>query len=187
MNIGLYSEPTNESLPNYRGLYRQNGLIDFCDSSSHAVRKEIDWYFSNAKDGGFLGYSKETHRRVLLLYGLLTAEKWPGEIIAFTDKMTAPPTGAALLGYDICADSRYYSPLGDGFLEVYDRHSLFCLEMDENIFRGFQNALNANGLFSSYAFAQEFAEYCNYVNSQHIHAIESEENWRPFSVYRLGE
>jgi len=41
----------------------------------------------------------------------------------------------------------------------------------------------ALGLFSSKKIADQFANYCNYINNKYDHAIESEYNWRPYRVF----
>lgn len=49
-------------------------------------------------------------------------------------------------------------------------------------YRDYVNDLNEFGLFKSYVIADDFAKYCNRINNNHPHAIESEENWRPFMI-----
>ena len=184
MNIGLYQEPTNPSLPYYKGLYRQNGIIDLYESDNLCLIKKIDWYFCNSREGNYLKYTEDNKRQLFSLYKMLKTEKWNGEIILFTDNVeTEIPTNCELLGYDICAGSKYYSPLGDGILQMYNMNKAFFAEISTVEFKKYKDNINGNGLFSTYSVAFEFSKYCNIINERYEHAVESEKNWRPFAVY----
>ena len=183
MNIGLYGEPTNLELLKYKGLYRQNNLIDFY--YNNVFESYIEWYFSISTEGNYIQYTKENEIRVIFLYKILKAENWYGDIILFTDNIdTAISTDYELIGYDVCADSKYYSPIGDGFLESYDTDNVFFFEMNKNDYQNYKNNINDYGLFSSYDTALIFSSYCNKINNKYKHAVETEKNWRPFAIYR---
>ena len=184
MNIGLYNEPVNSDALNYRGLYRLNNIVELTESDNLKLRCAIDWFFSVSREGNFLAYDNENNARISELYSLLKSEKWSGEIILFTDRnCVSAPVGCVLLGYDICADSKYYSPIGDGFLQRYDVDNPFFAEMSFLDFYGYKKDINSAGLFNTYAMALEFSKYCNAINKKYEHAIESENNWRPFAIY----
>ena len=186
MNIGLYNEPVNSNLSNYKGLYRQNNIIDLTESDNLNLRTAVDWFFSVSREGTFLAYGNENNARLSVLYSLLKSEEWRGEIILFTDRNNVNiPSGFVLLGYDICADSKYYSPIGDGFLQSYDVNNPFFAEMSFLDFNCYKKDLNGAGLFNTYATAIEFSKYCNTINGKYEHAIESENNWRPFAIYSI--
>lgn len=186
MNIGLYSQPINSALLNYRGLYRENGMIDLIESDNHHLTSLIDWFFLTSREGDFLEYTKQNMEQLLSLFSILKVKKWIGEIVLFTDCCKAIiPSGFALLGYDICADSKYYSPVGDGFLQTYDKDNPFFAEMSISEFEHYKNNINIAGLFNAHAIALEFSKYCNAVNKKYEHAVESENNWRPFAIYKF--
>ncbi len=184
MNIGFYAEPTNENMLMYKGLYRQNGLIDISTSKNRYLNKGIKWYFRSSIEGNFMEYSEENKQRLLLMYEILKTEQWQGEIIIFTDNFDVEiPSNCKFLGYDICADSKYYSPIGDGFLETYDTDSVFFSEMHISDFECYKKNINMRGLFSTISKALEFSNYCNMMNEKYNHAVETEKNWRPFALY----
>lgn len=188
MNIGLYKEPVNPLFPNYRGLYRQNNLIDLYENGSKYLTEFIKRYYSDSIDGIYLQYNHKNKLQLISLYQELKHENWSGEIILFTDNTAlACPDDCELIGYDICADSKYYSPLGDGFLEVYDENDLFFSEMDFNIFKRYKDNINENGLFSVYYAALEFSQYCKMINDKYEHMVESENNYRPFAVFAFKQ
>ncbi len=121
-------------------------------------------------------------------YAQLNAQKWDGEMVLFTDCCSVIiPSDFILLGYDICADSKYYSPIGDGFLQIYDKDNTFFVEMCIAKFKYYKNNINSAGLFSTYSIALEFSNYCNVINKKYEHAVETENHWRPFAIYKLKE
>lgn len=183
MNIGLYHEPINATLSNYKGLYRQNNIVDLMESDHYNLTSAIDWFFSVSREGSFLKYNEKNCERLLKLYSILKEEKWLGEIVIFTDCCSAIiPSGFGVLGYDICTDSKYYSPIGDGFLQSYDKDNPFFIEMSVSEFDCYKNDINDAGLFNTYSIALDFSKYCNVVNDKYEHAVETETNWRPFTI-----
>lgn len=186
MKIGLYGEPTNSIFSYYRGLYRQNDLIDLYEYDNISLIKEIDRYFSLSNEGGYVEYTETNLSELLLFYRTFKAAGWLGDIILFTDNVYAGiPTDFELLGYDICADSMYYSPIGDGFLVSYSLDEKFFSEMSINDYKFYKENVNDKGLFQTYSAALNFAQYCNTINQKYEHVIESEDNWRPFAIYTL--
>ena len=184
MRIGLYNKPTNDKISKYRGLYRQNNLIDYLDGRNNILNNMIEWFFSLSNGDMPIEYTKDNLNKSLHLLKALRDEKWQGELIMFTDDTKLEiPSGFDLIGYDICADSMYYSPLGDGFLLSYIDNDTFFLKMSKEHYREYVNDLTEEGLFRSYEVANNFANYCNIINNQYPHIVESEENWRPFAIY----
>ena len=184
MRFGLYDKPINDEVSKYKGLYRENELIDFCEKSNSILTNMIEWFFSQSRDGMHIKYTEENMNKMVQFLDMLRDEKWKGELLLFTDDRELEiPFGFELIGYDICADSMYYSPLGDGFLTSYIQSETFFNEMSLENYRDYAKNLNNFGLFKSYVVAEEFAKYCNKINSLYPHTIESEENWRPFMIY----
>lgn len=186
MKIGLYSDPTNSNLSNYKGLYRHCNLVDFYECDNVYLAKTIDKYFSLLKDKNYLDYTKNTNTISLQLYKTIKSYGWNGDLIIFTDKIDENiPNNFDLIGYDICADSKYYSPLGDNFLDKYIFDSKFFSAMDNDSFKKYKKNINSSGLFNDYSIALDFAKYCNIINKKYEYVIESEDNWRPFAIYIL--
>lgn len=184
MRIGLYDKPTNDELPKYKGLYRQNDLVDFCERQNDVLTNMVEWFFEQSTDGMNIEYTEANENKTIQLLRLLRDEKWDGELVLFTDENNLQvPFGFELLGYDICADSMYYSPLGDGFLASYAPNETFFFEMSFEDYREYRNDLNEVGLFNSYVIADNFSQYCNRINNHYSHVIESEENWRPVAIW----
>ena len=185
MYIGLYDKPTNACRPGYRGLFRSNGLIDFYYHESPLVRDRLAWFFKNSSEGMHIEYSEENQLKLQALHNILCSVGWYGDMLFFTDTKAQPPLECAFLGYDVCADSKYYSPLGDGFLDSYSHDCVFYAKMDFDEYSEYAISLNQNGLFSSYLTAELFAKYCNLINKEYEHAVETEGKWRPFAIYRI--
>lgn len=82
--------------------------------------------------------------------------------------------GFEFLGYDICGDSFYHSPVFRAVFEVPD--SDFFEETRKN----YGKYLNANGLFQNIEDAGLFLEY---VKSDKSDTFESEENIRPVKIF----
>ena len=189
MNIGLYKEPTNLAQIKYRGIYRQNGIIDLFLEESNDSRfiKAMEWYFSKSREGFYLKYTERNETQLISLYGMLRNKNWDGELLLFTDKTKAIiPYGYEFIGYDVCADSMYYSPIGDGFLEDYHIEGKFFSDMNYDEYEDYKNNLNNKGLFQSYDLAIKFSKYCTNINEKHKYVIETENHWRPFVVYALN-
>lgn len=186
MEIGLYNEPTNTKLSNYKGLYRQCDLMNFYECDNVYLKEIIDKYFSLLKDKNYLDCTENTYTISLQLYRTIKTFGWNGDLIIFTDKISENiPNNFDFIGYDICADSKYYSPLGDNFLDRYILDSKFFSSMNNDSFKKYKKNINSSGLFDDYSIALDFAQYCNIINKKYEHVIESEDNWRPFAIYML--
>lgn len=92
-----------------------------------------------------------------------------------------------MVGYDICADSMYFSPIGDGFLMQYNRLPDFYTDMSFEMYSMYRENINEKWLFNSYEIAMNFSEYCNYINEKHRYCIESQDNWRPVAIHVYGK
>lgn len=187
MYIGFYDCPINDRVLNYKGLYRDNNLIFNYSNKNFIMANELNWYLSNSREGMFVEYKEINIPKLTSIYIELKNNKWQGDLILFTDKNNSIfPNKFEILGYDICADSRYYSPLGDGFLEEYNQEYSFYKEISKDDFLNYKRSINNNYLFSTVEVAFNFSEYCNYINKKYPHAVESENGWRPFSIYRYN-
>jgi len=184
MRIGFYSTPTNDKLTEYKGLYRENGLIDFCEGYTNNLIQMVKSFFLAAQDGMHIEYSDKNLKKALKLWTMLCGQKWQGDLLLFSDSCDfSVPVGFSFLGYDICADSRYYSPLGDGFLSSYAQDELFFRGMSIRKYAEYVRDLNDACLFKTRIIADDFSNYCNWINHQYPHIVESEEGWRPYAIY----
>lgn len=180
--IGLFSGAVNEACHSYRGIYRNNDLLDHYQSDS--MKEYIDTYFCDSRDGIHKAYSIDTLSSTVVLYENLIARGWKGEIILWSENKNLPLTrNAKFLGIDICGEGLYYSPLGDGFLQKYDEQYTFYRYLSFQQYQTYANAINEYGLFSDEIIAKQFAAYCNQVSKEDSHAIETEVNWHPIYIF----
>lgn len=167
----------------YRGLYRADGICDYMKSGDE-LDELIDCFFRETNET-VLRYTAENRKKALELQKSLELHGWAGELIAFTDDVKVlSENGMTFLGYDICADSMHYSPIGGGIMDAYS-DDVFFSEMSEDKYEHFKNGINEFVLFESIDVAREFADYCNFVNEKHRNCVESENNWRAFAVYKV--
>ncbi len=181
IRIGLYSEPTNKEIKRYSGLYRGNEMIKYAKSGK-VLSAMLNRFFATSRNGQDVDYNETNKKMIVELYNSLKKENWDGDLVLFTDDGDIEMPGFSFVGYDICADSMYYSPLGDGFLERYNKYPLFYSDMPRETYSIYKNDLNENQLFGSLDVAEAFSNYCNYINKKHRYCIEFEDNWRPVSV-----
>lgn len=182
IRIGLYSEPTNTDVKGYLGLYGGSFLIDYM-KKNNSLDKLINWFFEKSRDGQDMEYNEENLKKIVELRHNIKREKWEGNILCFTDDKQIKIPDSTMIGYDICADSMYYSPLGDGFLMEYNKYPEFYSDMSFEMYSKYRDNINDKWLFSSYEMAMNFSKYCNHINKKHFHCIESEDNWRPFAIF----
>lgn len=182
IKIGLYCEPINERVSGYWGLYRECFIVDYM-KRNRTLYGLIHNFFEISVDGQSLKYTEQNEKMMVTLYQNLKREKWSGDLICFTDEKQIKMPGFPKKGYDICSDSMYYSPIGDGFLIRYDSRLDFYRDMSFETYSMYRANINENGLFNSIEIALSFSEYCNYINKKHLYCIESQDNWRPVTIW----
>ena len=169
--LHLFNEAMEDTCSNYLGLYTLLNLPENC-------YQELESEYS-----GNYPYTEENVAVFMRICSYLESQSIRSNLILFSDDMEMKaPDNFTFIGYDICADSEWYSPLGDGFLEEYD-DSVFFNEMSLDEFKTFKSDLNKSGLFSNHDKAVAFAEYCNCINNKYPGVVETEDDWRPFIVY----
>jgi len=186
IRVALFSQPTNQEVATYFGLYGGSCLVDYMQTDKY-LEGLIKWFFESSRDGQDVEYDEKSQEKIFELYQGLKTQKWRGSLIVFTDDKKIILPDFTMKGYDIGADGMYYSPLGDGFLLEYNRHEKFYSEMPFAMYSGFRKNINDNWLFNSFDVASKFSQYCNFINQKHLHCIESEDNWRPFAIYSLNK
>ena len=183
-HIGLYSGSVNKENPGYRGIYRNNDLLDYYELDD--LKSSIDSYFCDSQDGIHKSFSTETFASTFSLYQNLIAREWKGDLLLWGENKNLPlGVNAEFLGIDICGDGLYYSPLGDGFLQNYESQYTFYRSLSYSQFHVYANNINENGLFSDDRIAKQFAAYCNQISQEDDHAIETEANWHPIFIFSL--
>lgn len=181
--IGLYNDSISH-LKMYQGLYRDNNCLDYMGISKK-LKQNIEKFLKDSSNGLFVEYNSENFKNIFELYELIRNVGWSGDLIIFGDLSNKIFEHCELIGYDICADSMYYSPLGDGFMEKYKDINFFA-DMCVERFEYYKSNLQSNWLFQSFDVAYEFSQYCNHINQKYIFSIESEFNWRPFSIQKYN-
>lgn len=182
IGMRLYFEPINDSVKGYSGLYRGSFNVDHMKNTNNLINA----FFKTSADGQNLAYNEENREKIIELYQSLKREKWDGDLICFTDDKRVEIPGFTMVGYDVCADSMYYSPVGDGFLTQYNRYPDFYTDMSLETYSIYRDNLNEKWLFNSYEMAMKFSEYCNHINKKNLHCIESQDNWRPVAIHIYG-
>ena len=173
--LHLFNETMTDIYPNYLGLYTMLNIPEDCYSD-----------FELQSSGNF-PYTEENADKLMRICCYLESQSIRSDIILFSDNIDVKaPESFTFIGYDICSDSEWYSPLGDGFLDEYS-NSLFFSKMSLDEFEAFQGDLNKCGLFSSPDKAAAFAKYCNCINKEYPGVVETEDNWRPFIVYLFNK
>lgn len=181
IKMGLYSEPINEVVKGYAGLYRESFIVDFAKNNDRLERL-INSFFEISVNGQDLEYNEDNKKMITELYQNLKGANWGGDLICFTDEKCIEIPGFAMVGYDICADSMHYSPIGDGFLVQYHANPDFYTDMSFETYSMYRDNINERWLFNSYEIATMFSEYCNYINKKNLHCIESQDHWRPTAI-----
>ncbi len=165
-------------LQHYRGLYRS--LSQIPDS----LRDLEDEYYKKAGETLRLPFSSENLDYLQKLYAHLSAQGWQGDLILHCKRRNPHKPDFALLGYDVCAPSLHYSPIGGGMLSRYDSADSAYTDLPHEAFLAYGADLNEYGLFRSYPMALAFAEYCEHINRKYPQCIESEGGWQPVSILR---
>ncbi len=179
--IGLYEWPLGANVPAYRGLYRGNSLIRLSES------RELEAFFRQARDGSSAAYTEETFALLQGLYEIAGARFPQTDLLLFSDADPDPPADPGpwtFLGFDVCAGSRYYSPLGAGLFDVI-------------VTKAWENGLiseprpdlrlNGAGLFAVREDAKAFSSVCSALQRSGAFDIESEKDWRPWAIWRYGD
>lgn len=184
MKIQLLSFPVNTKASNYMGLYRETNYIDFILSKQLESDSYISMFLNRIDEDGKLVMNSENYILSKKIYSLLLKQGWDGDMILYSDNDEPALKNVVFLGYDICGDSEYYSPLGDAMLREFNPQFPFDRNLGSELFVHYKEKINSNGLFSNKEVATSLANYCIKINREFPHAVESENNWRPFAIYR---
>lgn len=178
MRIGLYEWPLGACVPAYRGVYRGNSLFRLSQS------RELEAFFRLAQDGSSAAYTEESFTLLKGLHGIVRARYPQTDLLLFSDADLEPPADPGpwtFLGFDVCTDSRYYSPLGAGLFDVIMTKAKENGLISERL-SGL--CLNEAGLFSARGDADTFSSLCHALQRSGVYEIESETRWRPWAIWR---
>lgn len=174
--IGIYEWPLCSDMQHYRGLYRGNSLCT-ADCLPPALLADL---FRVSDDGSTAAFSSPNLELFRQILGSCTLA---ADLLVFSDEPGFVPEPAifCLIGYDICADSAYYSPLGSGLRAeiLYQgllHHRIAAQEAE-------QLTVNDYGLFAAFDRAQRFSALCNALQAADEYAVESETGWRPYAIW----
>ena len=177
--IGIYDWPLCESMRDYRGLYRGNSLL----LEPNIPPALLQAFFQLSNDGS----STQTSAYGLHIFKQVLEKiqncKHTADLLLFSDEpgVSLKDDSFQCIGYDICADSAYYSPIGAGLLkEVLQQgiqHHRISAENAAKL------DLNRYRLFSAYDVAQFFALLCNTLQQNKEYEFESETGWRPYEIW----
>ena len=177
--IGLYEWTMETGVPAYRGLYRGNSVIRLPQS------RATEAFFRVARDGSSAAYTEENFLLLKEVYAAAKPRYPRTDLLLFSDAADFPEPGSEWekLGFDICADSRYHSPLGGGL-----RDALLSAAAAAGLLSASapELRLNGAGLFSSREDALTFTGLCVELQRSGAYEIESETNWRPWCVWRYA-
>lgn len=101
--LHLFNETMTDIYPNYLGLYTMLNIPENCYSDL-----ELEC-------SGNFPYTEENADKLMRICCYLESQSIRSDIILFSDNIDVKaPESFTFIGYNICADSEWYSPLGDG-------------------------------------------------------------------------
>lgn len=182
---GLYTTPLNDDIVEYKGLYRMNPDIFNIKPSEEKTKSILKTYIEKSREGIFVDDNALKIEELIALYNFLKNADNDVELVYFS-KFDNEVEQFERAGFDIVANSLSYSPLGDNFLDCFDKQAKFDSFLGEEKFNFYKSNLNENKLFNNICIAKQFAIDCNNVSKAIPHAIESEYFWFPvmISIYR---
>jgi hypothetical protein len=156
----------------YRGLYR--GILGDWDINGNSKLSVFE-FINLGIEGRNIPFSEKNLELAIIVDQIFKVNNFKPEftVISNTD---FSDSRFEFLGYDICANSLYYSPIGSGGITGEDAYLLD--HMDSDLTKDVLSDLNSNGLLSTLEIAKRFAEFCT-INAE---LIESETPWTPVSV-----
>lgn len=177
MKLALFNSNMNDDNKLYRGLYRMLDveLLKYASNSIISLL-EINDKFDTDKDD---------LSAVINLYVDIKANNDDCDLIGYSRK-EENLQGFKFIGFDIVANSEYYSPIGDGFLLEYSECTFFE-KLNKKQYDIINNSINEYGLIEDRKIALGFSDYCNKINNKHYGIIETESGWDIMYIYIYAE
>lgn len=176
----------------YCGIGQLNCLCDYIDNKSFG--DEIQAFIDSYTD-------EQTQLIEYGTYAVYDAEKIREKIdridscriIVFADDDEQPNERALdFIGYDVCADDYYTSPIGMGYLtlplenaEYYYDDLPFFTELHPSIRRDYANQLNDYRLLDSKETADEITEYCNWLVQEYDDIFSGAQEFKTVKIFKL--
>lgn len=194
LGLIIYENQGNE----YKGIATPCCLGDYCENSKigDSVMQYIERYIDFESqlielDSYSIYYAKELCKQFKKI-GV------DADILIYCDIYETPYEYTdEFLGYDVCAEDYYTSPLGMGYLEFTSEDIEFMVDEEvsddfpffENISNEvryeYEQQLNRYKLFDNIETANEITEYCNYLTSQYDDIFEGLSNFKAVKIYTV--
>ncbi|MFR5876094.1 MAG: hypothetical protein ACLUFN_06355 [Eubacterium sp.] len=184
--IGIIICTENE---NYNGIYQLSCLAEYIDNKK--IGNDVKTFMNNYVD-------EESQLIIFTAYSLYDAKELSEkiskkfentQIIIFSDENESIDENLAeFIGYDVCADDYYTSPIGMGYLGEIDEFNKF---EDEPFFDNLSNEvrfeyfeqLNDYGIFNDLIPAGEIAEYCNWLIDEEYDVFQGAKKFKIVKIY----
>ncbi|MCM1285098.1 MAG: hypothetical protein NC213_04760 [Acetobacter sp.] len=180
----------------YKGVATPCCLGDYCENSKigdsvfQYIDQYIDFESQLIKLNSYSIYYAEALCQQFKKIGVDTG------ILIYCDVDEIPHESTDdFLGYDVCAEDYYTSPLGMEYLEFTSEDIEFMVDEEvsddfpffENISNEvrheYEQQLNKHKLFDNLETAEEIAEYCNYLTAQYDNIFEGLKNFKIVKIY----
>lgn len=170
--INFYKlEDANQS--QYRGLFR--GSLGDWDITGKSKKFASD-FFDLGIVGSNIPYNEVNLEAAITVYRIFKEQGLNPDLVVISNT-DFDDRRFELLGYDICAGSLYYSPIGSG--GITGERPYLLDHMSPELRTEALDDLNSNGLLETKAIAERFAEFC----TENSELIESESPWFQVSVF----
>ena len=169
----ILGEPMENSVPNYRGVYRQDPF-----PSENSSKKFIELW-SKYSEAVYNGKNIELEELKQLLYIASKEGKQQYQLICFSESDISPDEYCCY-GYDVIGNGGY-SILGEGLFNTKS-DSAVANNILKVINKYFETKLNEYGLFDSRADAEELLSILMETNNIIPNAIEKE-NWHVVRIF----
>lgn len=184
--IGIIICTENE---NYNGIYQLNCLAEYFESKKlgddirHFTENYVDEESQLIKFSSYALYdSKELAEKISRHYD-------DTHIIIFADENESVDENLAeFIGYDVCADDYYTSPIGMGYLgetdeyDEYENEPFFDNLSNEVRYEYFKQ-LNDYGIFDDISPAREIAEYCSWLIDEEYDVFQGAKSFKTVKIY----
>lgn len=161
----------------YRGLYR--GILGDWDIKGNS-KMSVSEFINLGIEGRNIPFCEKNLKLARAVNQIFNESNLKPDFTVISNIDFSDPR-FELLGYDVCANSLYYSPIGSGGITGEDAY--LVSHMESELIKDVLSDLNINGLFSKFEIAKRFAEFCT-INAI---LIESEPTWFPVSVFVYRE
>lgn len=173
----------------YCGVYQLNCFAEYLEDKR--LGDEVQRFMENYVDGEsqLIEFSPYALYDARELAEKISRRSDDTQTIIFADKNESIDENLAeFIGYDVCADDYYTSPVGMGYLGEVDEYDKSA---DEPFFDNLSNEvryeyfeqLNCYGIFDDISPANEIAEYCNWLIDDEYDVFPDAKSFRTVKIY----